>query len=67
MAEPRLVLDTSAVIAVISNEAHKPALIELATGTELLAPSSLAAELGNAFSAMFKRKRISLEEAKAAL
>jgi len=42
-------------------------LIEIAAGAELLAPSSLPAELGKAFSAMFKRGRISSNEAKAAL
>jgi predicted nucleic acid-binding protein len=62
-----VVIDTSAVIAVVTNEAHKPALIRLTEGAELLSPSSLPAEIGNAFSAMFKRHRISLSEAKAAV
>jgi predicted nucleic acid-binding protein len=63
MAASLVVLDTSAIIAVITNEVHKPALIQLTAGTDLLAPSSLTAELGNAFSAMFKQRRISLEDA----
>lgn len=62
-----VVVDTSVVIAVVTNEAHKPALIRLTQGVELLSPSSLPVELGNAFSAMFKRRRISLAEAKAAV
>ena len=62
-----VVVDTSAVIAVVTNEVHKPALIRLTEGAELLSPSSLPAEVGNAFSAMFKRHRISLSEAKAAV
>lgn len=62
-----VVIDTSAVIAVITNEATKPALIQLTQGVELLSSSSLPAEIGNAFSAMFKRRRISLLEAKAAI
>jgi predicted nucleic acid-binding protein len=66
MATP-IILDTSAVIAVVANEVHKPALIRLTRGAELLSPASLTAEIGNAFSAMFKRKRISLEEAQAAV
>lgn len=66
MAAPLVVLDTSAVIAVLTNEAHKPVLVRLTEGAELLAPASLPVELGNAFSAMFKRGRISLESAKAA-
>lgn len=67
MSTSLVVLDTSAIIAVITNEVHKPALIRLTAGADLLVPSSLPAELGNAFSAMFKQRRISLEEAKAAL
>jgi predicted nucleic acid-binding protein len=62
-----VVIDASAVIAVVTNEAHKPALIRLTEGVELLSPSSLPVELGNAFSAMFKRRRISLPEARAAV
>jgi predicted nucleic acid-binding protein len=62
-----VVLDTSAVLAILVNEAHKPALVHLTEGLELLAPRSLPAELGNAFSAMFKRGRISLEDAETAV
>jgi predicted nucleic acid-binding protein len=58
-----LALDTSVVIAVLTNEQHKPALIELTRGATLIAPTSPPAEIGNAFSAMFRRKRISLEHA----
>jgi predicted nucleic acid-binding protein len=67
MAAVPVVIDASAVIAVITNEAHKSALIRLTEGAELLSPSSLPSEVGNAFSAMFKRRRISLKEAKAAV
>lgn len=66
MALVPLVIDASAVIAVVTNEVHRPALIRLSEGAELISPFSLPAEVGNAFSAMFKRKRISLEKAKAA-
>lgn len=62
-----VVIDASAVIAVATNEPHKPALIRLTEGAELLSPSSLPLEVGNAFSAMFKRRSISLSEAKAAV
>jgi predicted nucleic acid-binding protein len=67
MAYAAAVLDASAVIAVITNEVHRPALIQLTEGAELLSPWSLPIEIGNAFSAMFKRKRISLDQAKAAV
>jgi predicted nucleic acid-binding protein len=67
MARVPVVIDASAVIAVITQEEHRSALIRLTAGAELLSASSLPVELGNAFSAMFKRDRISLREAKAAV
>lgn len=66
MAVP-VVIDASAVIAVVTNEPHKPILIRLTEGVELLSPSSLPVEVCNAFSAMFKRRRISLADARAAV
>jgi predicted nucleic acid-binding protein len=62
-----IVVDTSALIAVITNEEHKPKLIELTLKAELIAPLSVHWEIGNAFSAMLKKKRISLEQAIAAI
>jgi len=62
-----IVVDTSVIIAVITNEAHKEKLVQIAKGTELIAASSLHWEIGNAFSAMFKRNRINLEQAMSAL
>jgi len=62
-----LVVDTSVIIAVITNEEHKKQLIKLSKGADLIAPSSLHWEIGNAFSAMLKRKRISLKQAITAL
>ena len=55
------------VVAVITNESHKPALIEITRDADLIAPVSLPVEIGNAFSAMIKRKRIGLEQALLAL
>jgi len=62
-----LVTDTSTIIAVIANEPEKPLLISKTQGYELVAPRSLYWELGNAFSAMIKRGRITLEQARAAI
>ena len=62
-----LVIDTSVIIAVITNEKHKKELIKLTQGANLIAPSSLHWEIGNAFSAMFKRNKISLELAMKAI
>jgi predicted nucleic acid-binding protein len=58
----KLVVDTSVIIAVIANEAEKSRLIALTRDTELLAPASLPWEIGNAFSAMLRRNRITLEQ-----
>lgn len=62
-----LVADTSTVIAVIANEPEKPLLISKSQGYDLIAPRSLYWEIGNAFSAMMKRGRITLEQATAAI
>jgi len=58
-----ITIDTSALLSVLLNEKHKPDIIEATKGCDLQAPSSLDAEVGNAISAMFKRKRLTLEEA----
>ena len=63
----KIVVDTSVIIAVITNEILKKKLVQLTKGAELVAPSSLHWEVGNAFSAMFKRGRIRLEKAKLAV
>lgn len=62
-----IVIDTSAVIAVIANEPEKPSIVEHTLGANLIAPASVHWEVGNAFSAMFKRRRISLSQAKEAI
>jgi predicted nucleic acid-binding protein len=62
-----IVVDSSVIIAVIVNEPTKAALVAHTTGATLLAPSSIHWEIGNAFSAMLKRKRITLTEATSAL
>ncbi|MBE7554259.1 MAG: type II toxin-antitoxin system VapC family toxin [Anaerolineales bacterium] len=57
-----IVIDASIIIAVIVNEASKPAIIQATQTSDLIAPASIHWEIGNAFSAMFKRNRISLDE-----
>ncbi len=52
-----------ALIAVLVNEPVKKELIVLTKNTELLIPSSVHWEMGNAFSAMLKRKRITIADA----
>jgi len=61
------VVDTSVVLAVILGESQKRRLEVLTQGVDLIAPLSLKWEIGNAISAMFKRKMISLRESERAL
>ncbi len=56
-----VVIDTSAVIAVITSAPEKPGLVAATRGTSLIAPPSIHWEVGNAFSAMVRRKRIEPE------
>ncbi len=62
-----ITIDTSALIAVIGNESSKQKIITLTEGASLLAPESVHWEIGNAFSAMFKRQAVSIEVAQKAL
>jgi predicted nucleic acid-binding protein len=59
----RVVVDTSAVIAVIVGEAERAKLIEMTKDTTIVGPPSLDWEVGNAFSAMVRRSRITAEQA----
>ena len=59
----KIVVDASALIAVVANEPEKEALIRLTAGAELVAPASVHWEVGNALSAMMKRRRIGVDEA----
>jgi len=52
-----IVVDTSVIISVITNEKSKDRIVELTRNEELIAPSSLHWEIGNAFSAMLKRNK----------
>jgi predicted nucleic acid-binding protein len=52
--------DTSTIIAVILNEPEKEQIIKLTLGHEILSPKSVIFEVGNAFSAMLKRKRLEI-------
>ena len=61
------VVDTSIIISVITNEKHKKKVVKLTEGADLTAPSSLHWEIGNAFSAMIKRKRVNLIQTLAAI
>ena len=62
-----IVVDTSVIISVVTNEKHKHRIVEVTKGADLVAPASLHWEMGNAFSAMFKRKKMTSSQAKRAL
>ncbi len=62
-----ITIDTSALIAVIGNEKSKQKIIEITTGSTLCAPMSVHWEIGNAFSAMFKRKKLEIKQSQKAL
>ena len=59
----KVVVDTSAIIAVLFGEAHRESILQHTEDVDLIAPGSLRWEIGNAFSAMFKRERLGLEAA----
>ena len=62
-----VIIDTSALIAVIVGEPERNRIVEITTGNTLIGPGSIPWEIGNAFSAMFKQNRLTLEEARKGL
>lgn len=58
-----MVIDTSALLAVLLEEPERPALIAATAGAVLLAPSSLPWEVGNALVAAVRRRRLTPTEA----
>lgn len=62
-----VVVDASIIIAVIADEAEKQSIVLATMGVDLIAPISVHFEIGNAFSAMLKRRRITLTLALSAL
>jgi predicted nucleic acid-binding protein len=63
----KLIVDTSILIAVLVSEPERDRIVTMTQDTDLLAPQSVHWEIGNAFSSMIKRKRISLPQALKAL
>ena len=62
-----IVVDSSTIIAVVANEPEKGKLIELTRGANLIAPQSIHWEIGHAFSAMLRRRRITVDQALSAV
>ena len=59
-----IVVDTSAILAVLLEEPEKDAIVEETMGTILAAPASLRWEVGNAATAGVKRRRLTEERAR---
>ena len=62
-----IVIDTSALIAVIVGEPERAKIITITAGNSLIGPGSIPWEIGNAFSAMFKQDRLALDDARKGL
>lgn len=62
-----LVIDTSAIVAVLTAERTRDRIIARTQGAELLAPGSVHWETGNALSALVKRRRLKLADVQTAL
>jgi predicted nucleic acid-binding protein len=58
----KIVADTNTFLAVALNEPEKDSIIELTEGSDLIAPEILPYEIGNALSAMAKRKILETKE-----
>ena len=58
----KILVDTSVILAVAMNEPEKDTLVAATNGHTLAAPPVLPYEIGNALSAMFRRKRIDKDE-----
>jgi len=62
-----IVIDTSALLAVIIAEPEREKIIQLTAGHTLIGPGSIPWEIGNAFSAMLKQQRLGLNSAQEGL
>ena len=51
-----IIADTNIFLAIALNEPEKEQIIQLTSGVNIIAPEILPYEIGNAFSAMIKRK-----------
>jgi predicted nucleic acid-binding protein len=62
-----ILIDTSVVLAVITDQPQKESLIKVTEGASLVAPFSLHWQIGKVFSEMLRRRRITLEQALSAV
>ena len=59
-----IVIDTSAILAVLLDEPEKQTVVEATIGSVVCAPASLRWEVGNAATAGVKRRRLTTERAR---
>jgi predicted nucleic acid-binding protein len=57
-----ILLDASAIMAVILNEANKDLVIKLTKGSTLLSPEMISYEIGNALISLYKRHKLKEKE-----
>ncbi|MFA5044181.1 MAG: type II toxin-antitoxin system VapC family toxin [Kiritimatiellia bacterium] len=62
-----IVIDTSALLAVVIAEPERDGIIAATSGHTLIGPGSIPWEVGNAFSAMLKHRRVTFEESRKGL
>jgi len=62
-----IVIDASAILAVILGEPERDRVVASASGHNLVGPGSIPWEIGNAFSSMLRQRRVDLEEARRGL
>ena len=62
-----IVIDSSAIIAVIVAEPERDSIIAATSGHTLIGPGSIPWEIGNAFSAMIKQRRVGVSDAQRGL
>ena len=58
-----IITDTNIFLTVVLEESQKERIIQLTTGCNAISPEILPYEIGNALSAMIKRKKLSKDEA----
>jgi predicted nucleic acid-binding protein len=58
-----IIVDTNVFLAVSLNGPEKPRILQLTTEASIIAPEILPYEIGNALSAMVKRKKLTDKEA----
>jgi len=62
-----IVIDASAILAVIVGEPERDRIVEMTGGHTLVGPGSIPWEIGNAFASMLKQHRVGMDEVRQGL